>query len=75
MGMGGAPMAQGGMQMVPMGGGGNAGPHAGPLECLRNVPGLWIFQVFKAMELIGFEASNSYNLFSKTGPGIRRTNL
>ena len=27
---------------------------AGTLEALRNVPGVWIFQVFKAIEMLGW---------------------
>ena len=67
---GGAPVGQIIQQpqvaMMPVAG---AGGNAGPLEFLRHVPGLWIFQVFRVMEVFGWEAANQYDIFAKTGPG------
>ena len=58
-----APIVAQPVAVMPGGGG------AGPLEFLRNVPGLWVFQVFQISELFGFEASNQYDIYQKTGPG------
>jgi len=60
------PVAQNVAQALPIAGGPGT---AGTLECLRNIPGVWVFQQFKVEEMLGWEAGNTYNIFTKTGPG------